>query len=64
MAKPVSAKGLEWFQDVRFGMFIHWGLYSLIARGEWVMHIESIPVVEYEKLSRSLIRSNSMPRNG
>ncbi len=50
MAKPVSAKGLEWFQDVRFGMFIHWGLYSLIARGEWVMHIESIPVVEYEKL--------------
>jgi len=49
-AKPVSNKGLQWFQDVRFGMFIHWGLYSLLARGEWVMHNEQIPVVEYEKL--------------
>jgi alpha-L-fucosidase len=49
-AKTVSAQGLKWFQDIRFGMFIHWGLYSLIARGEWVMHVEKIPVAEYEKL--------------
>lgn len=49
-AKPISAKGLKWFLDSRFGMFIHWGLYSLIARGEWVMHMENIPVAEYEKL--------------
>ncbi len=49
-AKPVSAKGLTWFQDVRFGMFIHWGLYSILARQEWIMHIERIPVPEYEKL--------------
>ena len=45
-AKPISAKGMEWFLDSRFGMFIHWGLYSLIARGEWVMHVESIPVAD------------------
>ena len=50
IAKQASPKGLKWFQDVRFGMFIHWGLYSLIGRGEWVMHTESIPVAEYEKL--------------
>lgn len=31
-------------------MFIHWGLYSIIGRQEWVMHIERIPVPEYEKL--------------
>jgi alpha-L-fucosidase len=49
-AKPISDKGMQWFLDSRFGMFIHWGLYSLIARGEWVMHNESIPVAEYEKL--------------
>ncbi|MBI4928680.1 MAG: alpha-L-fucosidase [Anaerolineae bacterium] len=49
-AKPISDQGLQWFLDSRFGMFIHWGLYSLIARGEWVMHNESIPVAEYEKL--------------
>lgn len=49
--KQASAEGLEWFQDVRFGMFIHWGLYSIIGRGEWVMHHEHIPVCEYEKLA-------------
>ncbi len=50
MANQVSPQGLNWFQDVRFGMFIHWGLYSILARQEWVMHIEQIPVPEYEKL--------------
>lgn len=52
----ISEKGLERFFDDRFGMFIHWGLYSIIGRSgrnslaEWVMHGENIPVPEYEKL--------------
>ena len=50
MTKQVSTEGLRWFQDARFGMFIHWGLYSILARGEWVMHNEKIPVAEYETL--------------
>jgi alpha-L-fucosidase len=49
-AKQISEKGMQWFLDSRFGMFIHWGLYSLIARGEWVMHHENIPVQTYEQL--------------
>jgi len=48
--KQVSPEGLQWFQDAKFGMFIHWGLYSILARGEWIMHIEKIPVPEYETL--------------
>ncbi|MBN1563062.1 MAG: alpha-L-fucosidase [Anaerolineae bacterium] len=51
MAKQVSPQGLTWYQDARFGMFIHWGLYALIGHGEWVMHLEHIPVVEYEQLA-------------
>ncbi|MHB1456065.1 MAG: alpha-L-fucosidase [Armatimonadota bacterium] len=39
---------LRWFKDARFGMFVHWGLYSLIGRHEWVMNLEGIPVEEYE----------------
>ena len=46
----IRPEGLEHFQDIRFGMFIHWGLYALIGRGEWVMHNEHIPVADYEKL--------------
>src|ERR1700693_5146866 len=40
-----------WYQDARFGMFIHWGVYSVPARGEWVMEHEQIPVREYEKFA-------------
>jgi alpha-L-fucosidase len=40
---------VEWYMDARFGMFIHWGLYSIIGRGEWVMSHEKISVEEYEK---------------
>ena len=36
---------LKWWHDARFGMFIHWGLYSVIGRHEWVMENEAIPVV-------------------
>lgn len=43
------AKRLEWFKDARFGMFIHWGLYSLAARHEWVKNREQMTNEEYLK---------------
>lgn len=39
----------KWYTDARFGMFIHWGLYAIPARGEWVMSHEEIPLEEYKK---------------
>jgi len=42
---------MKWFEEARFGMFIHWGDYSVLGRGEWVMYQENIPVSEYEKLA-------------
>ena len=39
-----------WFQDARFGMFIHWGVYSVLGDGEWVMQNRKIPISDYEKL--------------
>ena len=36
-----------WFREARFGMFIHWGLYAIPARGEWVRSNERIPEEEY-----------------
>lgn len=41
----------QWFENARFGMFIHWGVYSVPARGEWVMEHEHIPVSQYEKFA-------------
>jgi len=42
----------KWFVHDRFGLFIHWGLYALPARHEWVRHNEKIPHEEYEKYFR------------
>jgi alpha-L-fucosidase len=42
---------IQWWQEARFGMFIHWGLYAQLGRHEWVMNRERIPVAEYEKLA-------------
>lgn len=47
----------EWFQDNKFGMFIHWGVYSVMAGGgdygiaEWIMNQKQIPIQSYEKLA-------------
>jgi len=40
---------MEWWTDARFGMFIHWGLYALPARHEWVKNRERIPDEDYQK---------------
>lgn len=42
---------MQWFRDAKFGMFIHWGLYSMLEKGEWVLFSESLDVREYEKLA-------------
>ena len=38
---------VDWFRNARFGMFIHWGLYSIPGRGEWVRSDEEMPESEY-----------------
>ncbi len=40
----------QWFQDAKFGLFIHWGVYSVLGDGEWVMNNKNISIEEYEKL--------------
>ncbi len=40
----------SWFTSARFGLFIHYGLFSLLERGEWTINREGIPVEEYKRL--------------
>ncbi len=51
-ADDSRAARMKWWHDARFGMFIHWGLYSVVGRHEWVMEDEGIPVAEYEELAK------------
>ncbi len=40
----------KWFRDAKFGMFIHWGVYSVLGDGEWVMNNRHMPIEDYETL--------------
>lgn len=41
----------EEFSEYRFGIFIHWGIYSMLGQGEWVMQVEGIGYDEYSRLA-------------
>jgi len=47
---PENLKAREWFQDSKFGMFIHWGVYSVLGDGEWVMNNQRIDKQTYQRL--------------
>ena len=49
-AKDPRAAAVEWFRNAKFGLFMHYGLYSLLGRHEWVQYREKIRVAEYAKL--------------
>jgi alpha-L-fucosidase len=42
---------LEWLRDARFGLFVHWGIYSVRGRGEQIMCRDLMPLAEYEALA-------------
>lgn len=50
--------GAGWFNQARFGMFVHYGLYSLMGRGEWAMYFDQIPVWEYNQLADRFTAEN------
>jgi len=45
-----NAVAKRWFEDAGLGVFVHWGVYSLLGKGEWVMNNDKIPIAEYQKL--------------
>jgi alpha-L-fucosidase len=51
-----NLKNRKWFQDAKYGMFLHWGVYSVIGGGgdmgiaEWIMNSKQIPIQAYENL--------------
>jgi alpha-L-fucosidase len=58
---PEAPHRLQWWDEARFGMFIHWGVYAVPAGvyqgeeiefiGEWIMNKAKIPVAEYKKFA-------------
>ncbi len=53
MSQPKPRKYIADFEKLGFGMFVHWGLYSQLERGEWVFFNEKMDMNEYKKLAES-----------
>ena len=50
MKSEINAKThMKWWHHSKFGMFIHWGIYSLPARHEWVKNYEEMTNEDYHK---------------
>ena len=50
--KADRERRMRWWHEAKFGMFIHWGLYSVLGRHEWVQEMEGIPANEYARLAK------------
>ncbi len=47
---PPLRPAQERFKDLKFGLFVHWGLYSVLGHGEWALYKEHIPIEDYDRL--------------
>lgn len=62
MSIPEPEPRVARFEKMAFGLFLHWGLYSLLGRGEWVMEREGIPADEYARLKDRFDAKDFRPR--
>ena len=55
---PQPKRYISDFEQMGFGMFVHWGLYSQIAKGEWKYLFSGMKMEEYEKLADTFTAEN------
>lgn len=56
------AARMKWFRDARFGVFIHWGVYSVPAHGEWYMNNAKVPVATYKAFAKDFTADKYDPQ--
>jgi len=61
-ADATREQRMRWWHEARFGMFIHWGLYSVRGRHEWAMEDEGIPIGKYMALAQKFKPAANAPR--
>ena len=58
MKIPQAKKYITDFEQMGFGMFVHWGLYSQIGKGEWIYALDNMKMTDYEKLKDTFTAEN------
>ena len=59
----LSEQDMQWWRDSKFGLFIHFGLYSILGEGEWAMFSKQMDTSEYGKLKDSFTVSKFSGKN-
>jgi len=54
---PIPEKRITDFENMGFGIYVHWGLYSQLGKGEWIQNIANIPRQEYMELTKTFTAS-------
>ena len=62
MTAKTRDQRMAWFRDARFGMFIHYGLYSQLGTGEWSQANQNFTVAEYEELAKTFVPKEGCAR--
>ena len=62
MSVDTGTDRMKWWTDARFGMFIHYGVYSLLNRGEWLMYSDKMPFDEYRPLADRFTADEFKPK--
>ena len=57
-AKDPLAASTNWFREAKYGLFIHYGIYSLMEAGEWVLYSKKVPLGKYNKLAERFTAEN------
>jgi len=60
---PVPEKRIRDFEKMAFGIYVHWGIYSQLGKGEWIQNMAGIPQEEYSKLADTFTASEFSGRN-
>lgn len=60
--QAARAARMQWFHEARFGIFIHWGVYAVPARGEWYMNQGKVPVADYKAYAKGFTAAKYDPQ--
>lgn len=58
----LSQKQKKWWQDAKLGLFIHWGVYSVIGKGEWAYFNEKIPEQQYREIAEKNLNQREVQK--
>ena len=52
----------KWYKNDKFGIFIHWGVYSVIGKGEWAYFNEEIPEQQYREIAEKNLNQREVQK--